>query len=155
MANLQLIKKIAESKNIALKSVAQQAGITEQQIHMICRTNSTKVATLEQIAAALGVSPRLFFDDEIETDNSILHKSTQSNDDENSALHFNSDKVNSRDQNNDKLSLELSLVKSLLSAKDKIISELEGRVEDKIVIIELLKDKLKEYSSKKLNTELV
>lgn len=63
MANLDLIKKLAEKKNMTLTSLADAVGISVTQVHMICKTNSTKIDTLEKIARALDVSPTVFFDD--------------------------------------------------------------------------------------------
>lgn len=63
MANLSIIKRLAEDRNITIKSLAQQVGVTEQQIHVMVKTNSTKVSTLEKIASVLEVSPLVFFDD--------------------------------------------------------------------------------------------
>lgn len=63
MANLLRIKDIAESKGISVRELAERVGIKENQVHVMCRTNSTKIDTLEKIAQALGVSVSLFFDD--------------------------------------------------------------------------------------------
>lgn len=65
MANLQRIKDLAELRKISLRSLAEQVGIKENQIHVMCRTNSTKIETLERIASVLQVSVRIFFDDDI------------------------------------------------------------------------------------------
>lgn len=62
MANLHLIKILAEKKNITITELANMTGITEQQIHLIARTNSTKIQTLEKIARALDVPVTIFFD---------------------------------------------------------------------------------------------
>lgn len=64
MANLQLIKTIAEKKNIPITQLAECVGISEQQIHLMVRKNSTKIDTLEKIARALQVSVTVFFDEE-------------------------------------------------------------------------------------------
>lgn len=61
MANLQIIKKLAKDKGITLKSLAEQAGLTEQGLHKAIAANSTSIDTLERIAAQLEVSPRIFF----------------------------------------------------------------------------------------------
>lgn len=67
MAKLQLIKKFAAEQKISLSELARRVGISEQQIHMMCRTNSTKIPTLERIAKELGVPAAIFMDDDIET----------------------------------------------------------------------------------------
>jgi len=61
MANLNLIKALAESKNIPITQLAQAVGVSEQQIHLMVRKNSTKIETLEKIARVLNVSVSVFF----------------------------------------------------------------------------------------------
>ncbi len=63
MANLQKIKDIAEKQKISIRDLADRVGLKENQIHVMCRTNSTKIDTLEKIAKALKVSVIVFFDD--------------------------------------------------------------------------------------------
>lgn len=63
MANLQLIKDIAEQKNIPLATIASELGITPQALSKLMRNNSTKIDTLEKIAQILKVSVTVFFDD--------------------------------------------------------------------------------------------
>ncbi len=65
MANLQKIKDIAERKKISIRELAERVGLKENQIHVMCRTNSTKIDTLEKIAIELGVSVACFFDDDV------------------------------------------------------------------------------------------
>ena len=60
MANLNLIKALAESKNIPITQLAQAVGVSEQQIHLMVRKNSTKIETLEKIARVLNVSVSVF-----------------------------------------------------------------------------------------------
>lgn len=63
MANLNLIKTLAEKKNIRIVELAEAVGLSEQQMHLIVRRNSTKIETLEKIAGVLGVPVTYFFDD--------------------------------------------------------------------------------------------
>jgi len=63
MANLQIIKDIAERRKISIRDLADRVGVKENQIHVMCRTNSTKIDTLEKIAKVLDVSVVVFFDD--------------------------------------------------------------------------------------------
>lgn len=65
MANLQLIKQLAEERKIPITQLAAMVQVSEQQIHLMCRTNSTKIETLEKIAKALGVRVGYFFDEEV------------------------------------------------------------------------------------------
>ena len=62
MANLQIIKNIAETKCIPFKDVAEKIGITPDGLQKIIRRNSTTTETLEKIADALGVHAGIFFD---------------------------------------------------------------------------------------------
>lgn len=62
MANLQIIKDIAERKSMSIRELAERVGIKENQIHVMCRTNSTKIDTLEKIAKVLEVPISEFFD---------------------------------------------------------------------------------------------
>lgn len=64
MANLQLIKEIAEQRNIALATIATELGITPQALSKLIRNNSTKIETLEKIAHILKVSVATFFNKE-------------------------------------------------------------------------------------------
>ena len=63
MVNLQIIKDIAEQKNIPLATIASELGITPQALSKLMRNNSTKIDTLEKIAQILKVSATVFFDD--------------------------------------------------------------------------------------------
>lgn len=64
MANLFLIKQFAEKKNIAITELANIVGVSEQQIHLMVRKNSTKIETLEKIAKALEVPVSCFFEED-------------------------------------------------------------------------------------------
>lgn len=64
MANLQLIKILAEKKKIPITELAARVGVSENQIHLMSRTNSTKITTLEKIAKVLDVPITCFFDEQ-------------------------------------------------------------------------------------------
>lgn len=63
MANLLKIKELARLRNISLKQLAEDVGISEQALHQLMRKNTTAIATLEAIATKLEVSPSAFFED--------------------------------------------------------------------------------------------
>lgn len=63
MANLLKIKELARVRNISLKQLAEDVGISEQALHQLMRKNTTAIATLEAIATKLEVSPSTFFED--------------------------------------------------------------------------------------------
>lgn len=67
MANLERIRTLAKVKGIPLATLASNSGISEQGLYKVLRENSARVETLERIAAALGVSVCVFFDDQYST----------------------------------------------------------------------------------------
>lgn len=138
MANLQKIKDLAEARKISIRELAEKVGVKENQIHVMCRTNSTKIDTLEKIAHELGVSAAYFFDDEI-----TIEKKEFNSTGERSLLADHIDKVDMRDQrilppatgssSKGKLSYEeleakvIDLQSKLLEAQLKIISLMEDK----------------------------
>lgn len=60
MYNLKLIKSIATSKNISLRFIADNVGITPTGLSKIIRTNSTSMDTLTKIANILDVPVQTF-----------------------------------------------------------------------------------------------
>ena len=79
MANLQKIKELAEKKEISIRDLAERVGLRENQIHVMCRTNSTKIDTLERIAQVLGVHVSVFFDGTASPSHSIEGNNNQLN----------------------------------------------------------------------------
>lgn len=63
MAQLQHIKSIAQARQISIEQLAEQVGIKSQAIHLMVRTGSTRIETLEKIAEVLGVPCKIFFDE--------------------------------------------------------------------------------------------
>ncbi len=63
MANLQLISDLAEKKNITIDQIASAVGLKRGAIYKLISENSTKIETLEKIAAFLQVPTGIFFDD--------------------------------------------------------------------------------------------
>lgn len=62
MINLQKIKELCLNKNVTIKQAALDLGMTEQAMHKIIKTNSTKIETLISIAQYFNVNPTYFFD---------------------------------------------------------------------------------------------
>lgn len=77
MVNLSKIKELAKDKDITIKSLAAQAGITEQGLHKMIKDNSASADTLDKVAQALGVSPVVFFQDSKDIDDSTKVKSKE------------------------------------------------------------------------------
>lgn len=71
MVNLNLIKSLAERQNISIRELADKVGVSENQIHVMCKTNSTKINTLEKIAKVLNVSINYFFDEDNSSSTSL------------------------------------------------------------------------------------
>ncbi|MCM1140497.1 MAG: helix-turn-helix domain-containing protein [Muribaculum sp.] len=63
MAQLQHIKSIAQARQITIEQLAEQVGVKSQAIHLMVRTGSTRVETLEKIAEVLNVPCKIFFDE--------------------------------------------------------------------------------------------
>ncbi len=64
MAHLQYINSIAQARQIPIEQLAAPVGIKSQAIHLMVRTGSTRVETLEKIAEVLKVPCSVFFDEQ-------------------------------------------------------------------------------------------
>lgn len=62
MANLKLIKELASAQNRTLEDLAASCGLGAQAIHLMVRSGSTKLETLEKIAKELNVPAYIFMD---------------------------------------------------------------------------------------------
>lgn len=62
MISLQKIKELCQKKNVTVKQAALDLGMTEQAMHKIIKTNSTKIETLINIAQYFNVKLAYFFD---------------------------------------------------------------------------------------------
>lgn len=62
MANLLLIRDIAENKNMTLRMLATRVGISEDGLQKLMTNGSTKTSTLETIARVLEVPVGIFFE---------------------------------------------------------------------------------------------
>lgn len=62
MISLQKIKELCKKKNVTVKQAALDLGMTEQAMHKIIKSNSTKIETLISIAQYFNVEPTYFFD---------------------------------------------------------------------------------------------
>ena len=60
--NLNKIRTLASERGISLKWIAEKAGISQQAVSAIIKTNNTNVSTLVKIADALEVSVVTFFE---------------------------------------------------------------------------------------------
>lgn len=62
MISLQKIKELCKKKNVTVKQAALDLGMTEQAMHKIIKSNSTKIETLISIAQYFNVELAYFFD---------------------------------------------------------------------------------------------
>lgn len=62
MINLKKIKQIAKERNLSLKELSNEIGITEQGLQNLMSKNTCNLSTLQKIAEALDVSEVVFFD---------------------------------------------------------------------------------------------
>lgn len=60
--NLEIIRKLSENKDGGLKKVANEIGMSEQNLHRCIRNNKIQASDLEKIAEVLSVNIDIFFD---------------------------------------------------------------------------------------------
>ena len=121
MANLQRIKDLAEKREISIRDLAERVGLKENQIHVMCRTNSTKIDTLERIAQVLNVHVSEFFDDSQASQHRIEGNNNQLNE---KGAHGN---INGG--SNPVLQERIKSLQELMKEKDKRILGLEKLLE--------------------------
>lgn len=118
MANLLIIKDLADRQNISLKDLAEELDMTPDGLQKMMKRNSTKTETLEKIAGILGVQTGIFFDG-YNSANQLI------NGDGNTASIFGN--ITAEDMaNKDK---EIIHLKALLSEKERIIEEKERLIQ--------------------------
>lgn len=123
MANLQYIKNLAEKKKISIRELADRVGVKENQIHVMCRTNSTKIDTLEKIAKELGVSISYFFDEETKMEIREAGRDYV----EKGKIEHNGNEYYGADSVEAELRDQISILKSQLADKERIIKLMEER----------------------------
>ena len=62
MANLQIIRDIAKERQISIRKLANDVGISDVALHTLIKNGSTNTTTLEKIAQILDVSVGVFFE---------------------------------------------------------------------------------------------
>lgn len=130
MANLQKIKELSRKKNISLKSIAEQIGVSEQGIHKMIREETMSAVVLEKITRILNVSVCMFFDPDVQCTNFEQYNANA----ERSIAAKKIGKVDQRDmlpkKNDNQSDLEEQVIKlqrELLEAKDEIINLMKGQ----------------------------
>lgn len=123
MANLYLIKQLVEKKNMTIAELASRVGVSEQQIHLMCRKNSTKIETLEKVCRVLKVNISYFFDEDL----SEVHEVRQAGRDyveEGNIEHHGTEYAGGVSIEAD-LREQIAQLKSQLADKERIIKLLE------------------------------
>lgn len=124
------IKILCENKNTTVRDLCNTIKISEAGLYQMFRNKSMKIETLEKIAEALNIPVSTFFNDNIELNNNVENNGNKNITLQNNSLGDNN-KVNillhDKDEEIEKLKREIDHLKSLLEAKDKIISLLERK----------------------------
>lgn len=120
MANLLLIRDIAENKNITLRMLASRVGISEDGLQKLITKGSTKTSTLETIARALEVPVGIFFEGYQQSAN---HSVANGN---GSAASIYGNATAGVIADKDK---EIEHLRALLEEKEKVIAEKERTIQ--------------------------
>lgn len=62
--NYYRIKRELERRNISIRSISKNIGVTEQGLHQMIRNGSMKISVLEEISKFLNVDVTVWFQDE-------------------------------------------------------------------------------------------
>lgn len=120
MANLLLIREIAERKNITLRILASRVGISEDGLQKLITNGSTKTSTLETIARELEVPVGIFFEGCLQ---SAIHSVANGN---GSAASIYGNATSGVIADKDK---EIEHLKALLEEKERVITEKERTIQ--------------------------
>lgn len=80
--NYYRIKRELERRNISIRSISKNIGVTEQGLHQMIRNGSMKISVLEEISKFLNVDVTLWFQDEkkafqVNEENAKYHSPTE------------------------------------------------------------------------------
>lgn len=118
MANLLIIKDLADKKNISLKDLALQLGITPDGLQKIMKRNSTTTETVEKLAQIFGVQAGIFFEG-YNTANQLITGNG------NTASVFGNIAAEEMSNKNK----EIEHLKDLLAEKERVIEEKERLIQ--------------------------
>lgn len=77
MVYLVKIRELCDRKGVTMKQAAADLGMTEQSLHKIIKTNSTKIDTLLTISEYFRVEPAYFFDSSVNEGNDYMQVSRE------------------------------------------------------------------------------
>ena len=123
------IKEIIDKKGITIRELASKINMSEQNLYKCFRRNSIELKYLEQMSEFLEI-PLSYFFNENETISSNKLEGNKNITLQNNNLGDNnkvSIMLHDKDEEIEKLKREIDHLKSLLEAKDKIISLLERK----------------------------
>lgn len=128
--DISVIRKLSESYPGGIKALAGRIHMSEQNLHRCIRENKIQAQDLEHIAKLLRVPISYFFDGEnsrtnIETHGDYSPTSVNGNVSVISDVVVKDDENNNLQIINDKLILEVEMLKKLLEEKEKLLEEKE------------------------------
>jgi DNA-binding Xre family transcriptional regulator len=112
--NLLRIKSLAEKKKVAIRQLAIQIDMSEQNLHKCIKENRIEAGQLEKIAQILGVQIGYFFE---ETDSSISITMEHNG---------NGHNIAGKDISINECKKEIEHLKEIISLKDEIIEALRS-----------------------------
>lgn len=124
MANLHIIKDIAAAKKITIEELASKVGINAQAIHVMVRTGSTRIETLEKIARVLEVPTYIFMDyqfDMKEFQKEVIYGGRN-------AFNYFGQQTNNFGDESSHLETLLKAKDEVIASKDEIISMLREKI---------------------------
>lgn len=132
MANLAIINKLIEERNLSVTEFCLRANISAQSLREIVKRNSTKTDILERFAAVLHVPVGVFFNEQsnVTITGRQIHTGVG-----------NQIMQTPEEQ-------EIEHLKSLLEAQAKLIDEKEQRIQDKDSLISMLHDQIEHLKAK-------
>lgn len=111
---LLIIKELSVKKKIPISKMAEQVGLTEQNIHRSIRNNKIDAEVLGKIAKVLGVSVTIFYEDIVAETNSDINK-------------YDSNRIKYLEESLENQGREIELLKETIRDKNDIIALLKAR----------------------------
>lgn len=141
--NLQTIKLLIENSHYpgGVKALAEQVGMTEQNLHRCVRENKIQAQDLEKIAVELQVPVTVFFTNNDERAKTFHFETKARNifEGNNNQINESGAHDNTNNTGSSNLIREIEDLKKIVADKDSRINVLEELVASKNQIIELLK----------------
>lgn len=133
--NLQLIKNYCERRPGGLRQLAEEADMSEANLHRCIRNNKIQASDLEKLAILLQVPINLFFDEAESSQSACMHIEAHDH-----------GQAAGRDINNGANRAEITRLKEKISHleqrikdKDATIAEKDKRIADKDELIKILR----------------